>query len=392
MPAPQESPSRARLIDDREHASSRAAGLSPRSPRAFGTALHDVRRRQEQLELENTALREEVERTSMFEQIVGVSPQLRALLADLVKVAPTDSTVLITGETGTGKELVARAIHRRSSRAAGPFVSVNCSAIASTLIASELFGHEKGAFTGAAERRRGRFELADGGTLFLDEVGDLATEVQLALLRVLQEREFERVGGSQSIRTNVRLIAATNRDMRAAVAQQAFRADLFYRLNVFPLEVPPLRDRPADIPLLVHYFVDRFSRRAGKRISRIGRHVLELMERYDWPGNIRELQNVIERAVILSDSETLSIDARWLIPQPTREHAPSPLPAPESATLSSRERQLIESTLTETRGRVSGPFGAAAKLGVPPSTLESKIKALEIDKRRYKPAPSIAGR
>jgi transcriptional regulator with GAF, ATPase, and Fis domain len=389
------------LIEDTEHARSREVPVvsarppesgSDLSPRTLQTTLREVRRRTDQLQLQNVALREEVDRTSMFEQIVGVSPQLRALLADLVKVAPTEATVLITGETGTGKELVARAIHRRSSRAAGPFVSVNCAAIASSLIASELFGHEKGAFTGAAERRRGRFELADGGTLFLDEVGDLAPEVQLALLRVLQERQFERVGGSQSIRTNLRLIAATNRDMRSAVAQRAFRADLFYRLNVFPLEVPPLRERPADIPLLVEYFVDRFSRRAGKRINSIGRNVLELMKAYDWPGNIRELQNVIERAVIVSDTSALSIDARWLLPQPAAPPCSSSAPDQVRTTLVSCERQLIEATLTETRGRVSGPFGAAARLGVPPSTLESKIKALDIDKRRCQSVPAVTRR
>jgi len=295
-------------------------------------------------------------------------------------VAPTDSTVLITGETGTGKELIARAIHKRSPRSAGPFVAVNCAAIPSSLIASELFGHEKGAFTGALQRRQGRFELADGGTIFLDEVGELPAETQIMLLRVLQEREFERVGGSSPIRVNVRVLAATNRDLQAAVADGTFRADLFYRLNVFPLEVPALRERRVDVPLLVQYFIHRYATRFGKRIRSVNKDTTMLLQSYDWPGNIRELQNVIERAVIVSDSDTLSIDPRWLS---GRSLATPPVVA-LSGTLATHEKDAIEAALTDSKGRVAGPFGAAARLDVPASTLESKIKALKIDKRRFK--------
>jgi transcriptional regulator with GAF, ATPase, and Fis domain len=317
----------------------------------------------------------------MFEEIVGVSPPLRTVLSDVSKVAPTDSTVLITGETGTGKELVARAIHKRSPRSARAFVAVNCAAIPTSLIASELFGHEKGAFTGALQRRQGRFELADGGTIFLDEVGELPPETQLMLLRVLQEREFERVGGCGPIRANVRVIAATNRDLQAAVADGTFRADLFYRLAVFPLEVPALRERPFDIPLLVEYFTHRYAERVGKRIRRVAKQTSTLLQSYDWPGNIRELQNVIERAVILCDSDTLSIDARWLS---GRARATPPIVRLSPGTLATHEKDAIEAALNDSKGRVSGPFGAATRLGVPASTLESKIKALNIDKRRFK--------
>jgi PAS domain S-box-containing protein len=347
--------------------------------RAFG----EIQALKERLQQENIALREELDKASMFEEIVGTSSALRAVLANISRVAPTDSTVLISGETGTGKELVARAIHKRSVRAARPFVSVNCAAVPASLIASELFGHEKGAFTGAVQRRQGRFELAAGGTIFLDEVGDLPAETQVALLRVLQEHEFERVGGSRPIPTDVRVIAATNRDLEKAIADKSFRADLFYRLNVFPLEVPPLRERRADLPLLVEYFTHRFANRAGKRIGTISRATLDLFNAYDWPGNIRELQNVIERAVIVSDGSTLSVDERWLSGGPARE---PPGRASGGLTLDAQERDLILATLAETKGRVGGPFGAATKLGMPPSTLESKIKALRIDKHRYKTA------
>ena len=347
------------------------------SQRSLERAIREIERLKDQLQEENVALREEIDKTSMFEEIVGASPALRAVLSHVSKVAPTDSSVLITGETGTGKELVARAIHKRSARASRPFVGVNCAAVPASLIASELFGHERGAFTGATEKRVGRFELADGGTLFLDEVGDLPTDTQVALLRVLQEREFERVGGTRPIRVNVRVIAATNRDLESAIAEKTFRADLFYRLNVFPLEVPSLRDRQEDIPLLVEYFVDRFAKRAGKPIRGIGRKALDLLKAYAWPGNIRELQNVIERAVIISDTGTLTVDARWL--SSSRLRSPSP-----TQTLVAHERQAIEAALAESQGRVSGPFGAALKLGVPASTLETKIKALQIDKRRFK--------
>jgi len=297
------------------------------------------------------------------------------------KVAPTDSTVLITGETGTGKELIARAIHTRSPRAARPFVAVNCAAMPSSLLASELFGHERGAFTGALQRRQGRFELADGGTLFLDEVAELPAETQIMLLRVLQEREFERVGGCAPVRVNVRVIAATNRDLHAAVANGAFRPDLFYRLNVFPLHAPALRDRRLDVPLLVEYFTHHYATRLGKRIRRVTTETSQLLQSYDWPGNIRELQNVIERAVIVCESDTLAIDPRWLS---GRSRGPAPVASLSPGTLATHEKDAIEAALTQSQGRVAGPFGAAGRLGVPASTLESKIKALQIDKRRFR--------
>jgi len=349
---------------------------------ATGTDIDDLKRVQDRVRGENLALREEVDRSSMFEEIVGTSPPLRAVLSHVSKVAPTDSTVLITGETGTGKELIARAIHKRSHRSAGPFVAVNCAAIPSSLIASELFGHEKGAFTGALQRRQGRFELADGGTIFLDEVGELPAETQIMLLRVLQEREFERVGGSSPIRVNVRVLAATNRDLQAAVADGTFRADLFYRLNVFPLDVPALRERRPDISLLVEYFIHRYATRVGKRIRCVSKETSPLLQSYDWPGNIRELQNVIERAVIVCDSDTLSIDARWLS---GRSPGTAPVASFSTCTLTTNEKDAIEAALTDSKGRVAGPFGAAVRLDVPASTLESKIKALKIDKRRFKP-------
>ncbi len=354
------------------------------SRQALEKAYGEITRLKEQLQKENIVLREEIDKTSMFEEIVGSSPALRRVLAQVEKVAPTDSTVLITGETGTGKELVARAIHKLSRRSARALVSVNCAAIPPSLIASELFGHEKGAFTGALQRRQGRFELADGGTIFLDEVGELPAETQITLLRVLQEHEFERVGGGRPIRTDVRVIAASNRDLQAAVAEDAFRADLFYRLNVFPLEMPALRDRRADIPVLVEYFVHRYARRAGKNIRGISKSSLDLMRSYDWPGNVRELQNVVERAVIVEDSETLSIDELWLSGRP-RPGCPVPVERPR--TLATHEKDAIEEALVEAKGRVAGPFGAAARLGIPSSTLESKIKALKIDKKGFKSAP-----
>src|ERR1700685_1725480 len=279
---------------------------------ALESAVEKLELLREQLYRENLVLRDEVDRVSMFEEIVGTSPALQATLSRVVKVAVTDSTVLITGETGTGKELVARAIHRRSNRSARAFVSVNCAAVPRDLIASELFGHEKGAFTGATQQRLGRFELADGGTIFLDEVGEIPAETQIALLRVLQESEFERVGGTRRIRADVRVIAATNRDLPAAISGGFFRSDLFYRLNVFPIEIPPLRERKEDIPLLVEYFIDRYARKAGKTITTADKKTLRLLESYRWPGNIRELQNVIERSVILCETEIFSIDESWL--------------------------------------------------------------------------------
>ncbi|MGB6686528.1 MAG: sigma 54-interacting transcriptional regulator [Terracidiphilus sp.] len=351
-----------------------------------GTDIEDRKQVEQRLQHENAALREEIDRASMFEEIVGISPALRAVLSRVSRVAPTDSTVLITGETGTGKELIARAVHRRSHRSSRPFVSVNCAAIPRELIASELFGHEKGAFTGAVQRRVGRFELAEGGTIFLDEIGELPTETQIALLRVLQEREFERVGGTGSIRTNVRVIAATNRDLQAAIAESTFRSDLFYRLNVFPIEVPPLRERREDIPLLVAYFIDRFARKAGKSFRVVNKQSLELLQSYTWPGNIRELQNVIERSVIVCDTEDFSVDESWLSRQPLSNE---PKGQPElTRELAAQEQEIIESALRESKGRVSGPSGAAVKLGIPGSTLDSKIRSLRIDKNRFKAANS----
>jgi formate hydrogenlyase transcriptional activator len=347
------------------------------------TDIEDRKQAEERLQTENVVLREEIDKTSMFEEIVGNSLPLRTLLSRVSKVAPTDSSVLITGETGTGKELIARAIHRRSPRSPRPFVGVNCAAIPRDLIASELFGHEKGAFTGATQRRLGRFELADGGTIFLDEVGELPGETQIALLRVLQEHEFERVGGTQSIRTDVRVIAATNRDLDAAISAGAFRNDLLYRLNVFPIEVPPLRERREDIPVLVEYFIDRFARKAGKNITEIKKKSLDLLEAYSWPGNIRELQNVIERSVIVGSSNTFSVDESWL----SKESAPRASRAPTRASVQHEgpgEREIIEAALAESKGRVYGPSGAAAKLRIPRSTLESRIRALKINKSRFK--------
>ena len=279
------------------------------------------------------------------------------------------------------KELIARAIHKRSPRAARAFVSVNCAAIPPSLLASELFGHERGAFTGALQRRLGRFELADGGTLFLDEVGELPAETQIALLRVLQEREFERVGGSRAIAVDVRVIVATNRDLPAAIAAGTFRSDLFYRLNVFPLELPPLRERQEDIPLLVEYFIDRYASKAGKKIRGINTKTLELLQTYRWPGNIRELQNVIERSVIVCETETFSVDESWLSWESAQT---APARQALADKLAVQEKDMIEAALAETRGRVSGPAGAAAKLGIAASTLEAKIRSLQINKHRFK--------
>jgi formate hydrogenlyase transcriptional activator len=320
-------------------------------------ALDEIKTLRNQLYKENIALREEIDKTSMFEEIVGASPALQAVLAGVAKVAPTESTVLITGETGTGKELIARAIHKRSKRSARAFVSVNCAAVPRDLIASELFGHEKGAFTGATQRRLGRFELAEGGTIFLDEIGELPAETQIALLRVLQEREFERVGGNRPMRAEVRVIAATNRDLEATIAAGTFRSDLFYRLNVFPIEIPPLRERREDIPMLVEYFIDRYARKAGKNIRRISKRTLELLQAYQWPGNIRELQNIVERSVIVCETENFSIDESWLSRRP---HASDSRSQPElSQKVAAQEREMIEAALKESGGRVFGPLGAA---------------------------------
>jgi formate hydrogenlyase transcriptional activator len=344
--------------------------------------IDDRKRDEERLQQENVALREEIDKASMFEEIVGTSPALQAVLSRVSKVAPSDSTVLITGETGTGKELVARGIHRRSHRVSRAFVSVNCAAIPRDLIASELFGHEKGAFTGAMQRRIGRFELANGGTIFLDEVGELAADTQVALLRVLQEREFERVGGRQPIRVDVRVIAATNRDLKAAVSSGTFREDLYYRLNVFPIEVPPLRERRKDIPLLVEYFIDRYARKAGKNIRSVEKKTLQLLQSYPWPGNIRELQNVIERSVILCETEKFLIDESWLSQQPRDKRSGGRMYLLQK--VAATEKEIIEEALRESRGRVFGPSGAAAKLGIARSRLESKIQSLNINKNRFK--------
>jgi formate hydrogenlyase transcriptional activator len=353
-------------IDERKRAEDR-----------LGKAFEEIKRLKDRLHDENIVLREQIDQASMFEEIVGSAPALKTVLSCIMRVAPTDSTVLITGETGTGKELIARAIHKSSQRAGQPFVSVNCSAIPSSLIASELFGHEKGAFTGALQRRQGRFELAHSGTIFLDEIGELPSETQIALLRVLQERHFERVGGNHVIRVDVRIIAATNRDLTTAITSGAFRADLFYRLNVFPIAVPPLRERKEDIPMLVEYFVKRYAEKARKTISKIDKSTFNLCQSYDWPGNIRELQNIIERSVILNTGDTFWIDEGWL--------SSSKAPHPESSgslieSLRSYEKRLIESALAESNGTVAGPDGAAAKLGIPRSTLDARIKQLKITK------------
>ncbi|HEY5063129.1 MAG TPA: sigma 54-interacting transcriptional regulator [Gemmatimonadaceae bacterium] len=343
------------------------------------TDIDDRKRAEDRLLQENVALREEIAQTSMFEDIVGTSPALTAALSRVSRVAPSDSTVLVTGETGTGKELVARAIHIRSSRASRPFVAVNCAAIPRDLIASELFGHEKGAFTGAIQRRLGRFELANGGTIFLDEIGELSPDIQVALLRVLQEREFERVGGQHRIHVDVRVIAATNRDLAAAVADGDFRADLYYRLNVFPLEMPPLRDRPEDIPRLVEYFVGRYARKSGKTFRHVSKRTLERLQSYPWPGNVRELQNVIERSVIVSDTDEFTVDESWVSASRSVESRLG-----LSRALAVHEKAIVEDALRICGGRVFGPAGAAARLGIPRSTLESKIRTLKIDKSRFR--------
>jgi PAS domain S-box-containing protein len=342
--------------------------------------IDDRKRSEERLHHENAALREEIVKASMFEEIVGASPALQTVLSSILKVARTDSTVLITGETGTGKELIARAIHKHSQRSGQAFISVNCASIPSSLIASELFGHEKGAFTGAVQRRQGRFELAHSGTIFLDEVGELPAETQIALLRILQERQFERVGGNRTLTTDVRVIAATNRDLTAAIAAGTFRSDLFYRLNVFPIEVPPLRKRKEDIPMLVEYFVKRYAEKSGKQIRTIDMNTLELCQSYPWPGNIRELQNIVERSVILSSGDTFWIERAWLASvQPPRPELAGPL----ADTLQNQEREMIETALAECKGKVAGPEGAAAKLRIPRSTLDSKIKQLKIKKHKF---------
>jgi formate hydrogenlyase transcriptional activator len=341
----------------------------------------EVTQLQEQLFKENIVLREEIDKASMFEEIVGSSEALRKILAQVSRVAPSDSTVLLLGETGTGKELIARAIHNRSKRAGHAFIRVNCAAIPPSLIASELFGHEKGSFTGAIQQRMGRFEAADGGTIFLDEIGDLPAETQIALLRVLQEREIERVGSIKPISVDVRVLAATNRHLEDAIADGTFRTDLFYRLNIFPMQIPSLRDRVDDIPLLVEYFVERYAKKVGKKFKNISKKTYDLFQSYGWPGNIRELQNVVERAVILCDGDTFSVDATWF----KRDNRQPSGPTVALATaLEERERGAIETALADAHGQVGGPKGAAAKLSIPRQTLESKIKLLGINKFRFK--------
>ena len=320
-----------------------------------------------------------LEKDTSCQQIVGNSPALQRVLELVEKVAPFDSTALLLGETGTGKELVAQAIHQRSPRRDGPFVKVNCSALPSELIASELFGHERGAFTSAVRQRVGRFEVANGGTIFLDEIAELSPEIQVALLRVLQEKEFERVGGNRTIKTDVRVIAATNKDLQLEVSEGRFRMDLFYRLNVFPVQCPPLRDRVSDIPALVDYFAARFANRTGKKITHIEKRSLSAMQEYSWPGNVRELQNVVERCVILADGEVLHVDAAMLTEEPL-----SIVPTAIPSGLRTDRKVQIEAVLRETRGKVYGPCGAAARLGLPATTLDSQIRALSINKHQFK--------
>ena len=347
-------------------------------------AFEEIKALKEQLQAENRILQDEIVQRSIFEEIVGSSQSLRNVLSVIDRVAPTDSTVLITGETGTGKELIAHAIHRRSPRAGRALVKVNCAALPAELIASELFGHEKGAFTGALQQRIGRFETANGGTIFLDEIGELTPEMQIALLRVLQEKEFERVGGNRTIQADVRVITATNRDLQRQVSEGHFRADLYYRLNVFPIHAPALRERIDDIPILVDYFVSRFATRMGKRIRQIDRRTLDALERYSWPGNIRELQNVIERGVILADSEVFRLEPGTL---PEDSQNSLERPDPESPNTREQQKAQIEAVLRETRGRIAGPDGAAARLGIPASTLESRIKTLKVNKHLFRGNP-----
>src|SRR6266404_1384214 len=348
---------------------------------ATATDIEDRKQTEQRTRNENLALREQIDRDSMFEDIVGSSEELRKVLRQVGKVAHSDSTVLILGETGTGKELIARAIHKRSNRGERAFIGVNCAAIPASLIASELFGHEKGAFTGATQRRLGRFESANGGTIFLDEVGDLPPETQIALLRVLQEREIERVGSNRPIPVDVRVLAATHRDLNTLVAEGKFRQDLLYRLNVVPIEMPSLRDRAPDIPLLVGYFIDRFGKKAGKKFRTIDRETLKRFQVYTWPGNVRELQNVIERAVILSEGNIFCVDEMWFKGQAPRFTGPT---AALNSALQRQEKEMIEAALAESAGRVSGPGGAAAKLGLPRPTLDAKIRRLGINKYRFK--------
>ena len=343
---------------------------------ANAIAWEEIQSLRDRLEEENVVLRSQLAEVKKFDEIVGDAPAIRRVLEAVEQVAATDATVLITGETGTGKELIARAIHRLSPRAAKPHIKVNCAAIPETLLASELFGHERGAFTGATERRKGRFELADGGTLFLDEIGELPMETQVMLLRVLQEREFERLGGSETVQVNVRVVAATNSNLAEEVRTGRFRSDLYYRLNVFPVRVPPLRERPEDVPLLAAHFADKHAARFGRQVTQIERRTLRLLESYHWPGNVRELENIIERAVILARNGSLRVEREFL-PE-------TGVVTDVGAHLQSQERELIEAALRAARGRISGPKGAAKRLGLAASTLEFRIRKFGIDKFRFR--------
>jgi formate hydrogenlyase transcriptional activator len=340
-------------------------------------AYDEIAELKDRLAQENVYLEDEIRSELNFEEIVGRSSALRKVLQDIETVAPTDSTVLIYGETGTGKELIARAIHNLSTRGKNAFVKLNCAAIPTGLLESELFGHERGAFTGAVAQRIGRFELAHRGTVFLDEIGEIPLELQPKLLRVLQEREFERLGSSRTLTSDARLIAATNRDLMAMVEERTFRADLFYRLNVFPVEVPPLRDRQDDIPLLVRHFVQQFSRRMGKVVDTIPTETMNSLVRYHWPGNIRELQNLVERAVILSTGPVLRVPIDDL-------HLPPAPPAAnrKAGTLEEAERRHILEALNAADWVISGPKGAATTLGLKRSTLQARMEKLGIRRAR----------
>ncbi len=344
------------------------------------TDIEDRKREEQRLQQENATLRAEIRLAALSEEIVGSSEALQKVLTEVSKVARVEATVLILGETGTGKELIARAIHKRSKRSAQPFVGVNCAAIPASLIASELFGHEKGAFTGATHRHLGRFEAANGGTLFLDEIGDLPPDIQIALLRVLQEREIERVGGGKPIPVDVRVLAATHRDLEKLVSEGKFRQDLFYRLNVVPLTAPSLRERADDIPLLAEYFIAKFAKKVGKTFDSIDAQTMKLLRAYDWPGNVRELQNVVERAVTLSDTTIFAVDEAWLKPPASGTSKSAAL----GGMLLAHEKEAVEAALAACNGRVAGPKGAAARLGIPMSTLDSKIRRLGIDKYQFK--------
>jgi formate hydrogenlyase transcriptional activator len=326
---------------------------------------------------------EEIPARAGFPGIVGQSRALRDVLEQVEMVAASDSTVLLLGETGTGKELIARAIHDRSRRRSKTFVKVNCAAIPSGLLESELFGHERGAFTGAFTHQIGRLELADQGSLFLDEIGDIPLEVQPKLLRVLQEREYERLGSTQTKQVNVRVVAATHRDLQTMILEGQFRSDLYYRLNVFPIVIPSLRERPEDIPVLVRHFARQFAQRMKKDIDAISAETMEALTRYSWPGNIRELQNVIERSVVMHERGRLTVKKSWLCGECLRSEPPA---GSSFCKSSMGERETIGAALAETRGRVSGPSGAAARLGIPPSTLESRIRSMNINKYQFKMA------